>query len=381
MPNASMTNYEEVILPKGLTEQTEGAGSNLKDRYELVSNDAAGLGEQVEGFNYPVVQVPSAAEMAGHGGSMGFDANKPFVVLMDRWKSPFVMDDISKMPPELIRMVSKEAETEIMHNGTKANPGQIIAKVLKKHLAATQNGVPLTYLSTWVNDGHDPYRREVKLPPPAAMQNQPVKKGKAMQPQTPPPNHYFTHPGARPNQPMNPGNMPAPGARFGPAQYHSVTTPGVTPQSVVPVMPQIPPPDKVVQFHLGAGTVQSRYHYVDVVEDDILLDGQRATVRYLILVRNNAAAAAGDHFTPTTPAPGANLYATLPDGSVHQIYQVMLSYNIKSTVHTVLLILPEQPEPVADVASEDPASNYADPLDPLGAPAPMMSAEDAAQAM
>lgn len=325
---------------------------------------------------------------------MGFDVNLPFAVLMDGRHNPFVVDDISKLPKELLNKVSKEAHDEIMRGGRKADWGQIISKHLRKNLASTHNGVPITHLNTWVNDGHDPYRRPVKLPPPAALQGQ-AKKGNAMfqnANQHPSfPVRTPVHMGQQVPQGMTPAahvqaghrtGVPfAPGQPFGPNQAFS-TTHGVLNSAPAPQV-QIPSPDKVVTFHLGGGSVQSRYHFADVVEQDTSLDGQSISLRYVVLIRNNAAAAAGDQFVPVTPAPGAFLGVTLPDGNQFQIHSVLLSYSVKTTSHTILLVMPEAPQPDG-TGQEYQQEGGTDPLGGLGEPAPavqMMDPEDAAQAV
>jgi hypothetical protein len=383
-----MPDYDEVILPQGLTDKNDADSIRGRDRYKLVTDeDIQQAGNVVEGFNYPVIQVPSATELASHGGSMGFDSSKPFAVLMDPKNSGFVMDDITSMPKELINQISKEAEQEILAGGSQANPGKVLSRILRKYLAATHiDGPALNHLSTWVNDGHDPFRQDVKLPPPIALHSL-IKKGKTMQPGQPPQyfatpspignRHPVSHPGMTPAGHANMGHQTGfpPGTPMAGNRHHSANMQQPQVQAPPPVS-QLPPPSQVVSFSMPGGNIKSKYHVAKIVEQEWQDGRDTRVIQYILLVRNGAAPGTDDQFTPVTPAPGSELWVTMPDGSGHQVYNVAVSYNIGTVNHTLLMI-----QPPMQIEQQNGGWNPeagVDPIGQLGEPAPQMSEEEAA---
>ena len=387
-------NQNDIVIPEGLTGTVEEKTS-VKDKYEILS-DSAGVGEHTGAADYPVVQITSAVALDAHGGAYGFDSNKPFSVKADCAGQKFVIGDISSLPPSVMSDISKQALAEISKQGSKLDAGKVVAKLLQKYLAATfPNGERMDTLNTWVNDGHDPFQRVVKLPPPAiAYQLNSVKKGNANM------SHFAANTqGYQANAQLHAAQvaqaqaaanssfgMGPGGAQFGPPKTNpNIAAARQAGRPMQPPMPQapmppspitIPPPAETLTFHLAGATIQSNFHFAQIIDQETVLESQLWNIPYLVLVRNNLAVVGGDRFIPGSPAPGTTVGVSLPNGEYYEIENLVLRFSIKSTDYIILLMRRPAPEPQpGDIAAAQEFSGELDPM-PLGAPSPM-TAEDA----
>lgn len=362
--------------------------AEVVDKYEVAA--AASAGSSSEAYNYPIVHVTSSAPR-DHGGALGFDATKPFSTIVRSPRGRFVMPDLSSVPKAQMKAVSDEARRRFDLVGGKndRNYSSILAQVFEENFSCTlPNGEKLDHINTWVNNNKDPFGREVRLPPPAIVSK--TRKAAAVT------NGFVSHTSQMAGNPhMGPPTNPAMGMapnffphfdpsrgqqqgppQFGPPQASHSTHVGPQQQQRQAGPVPIPPPDKTVMFHLGAGTLTSAYHFVQSVNEDVYHNGMNQVVTYVILTRNMAAVGGGDNFVPQTPAPGTVLHITMPTGEVYQVWSVILKFQIGKVHNTILLVSP----PVSPEAQPVPDLPVSEVQDEMGQSAPI-SAEDAASMM
>lgn len=343
---------------------------HIRDRYEL-SDDEAQRGAGMDGFNYPVVKIPSAVELVTHGGSAGFDPTNALVVLQDRHHQSFVSCDTSKLPKEVATRINQRAVQLLAENRNDA--GKAVRAAIKEYLAIQRpDGSTIGTMNVWVSGGHDPFRRKVPLPPARyelqTTPQQPVKKGSAMHH----PSFHTTPPASIPGFPTVPRGMPGTfPANQNPAFAGPVHAPHTAPNGQPLAMPattapqqllqpaQLPEPKEMLIFHLPGINITTKWHKMMLINGSLSTPQGESVIDLLLLVRNELAPLS-DNFDPTTPGYGATVGVSFNDGTTRYIHSVMAKYKVGKSQHYVILLhsTTPEPEPVAETGG-DPVTNFA----------------------
>jgi hypothetical protein len=349
---------------------------NVRDRYEL-SDDEAQQGAGQDGFNYPVVKIPSAVGSLAHGGSAGCVPNKPLVILQDKHHKPFVSCDTTNLPPEIAERVNKRALELMPQYGNDA--GKAIRIALQESLAVQKpDGSVIDTMNVWVSGGADPFRRKVVLPPARYQLNKKnpstAKKGSAMHhpsfPATTPPT---VMPGFPAQTTAMPGTFPG---GHSVAMKNTVHVPRTGPhgqplqgQPAMVTPAQLPEPKELLVFHLAGIEITTKWHKLMMLEGSLATPQGETAIDLLVLIRNGLAPGA-DTFAPKTPAAGAAIGISFADGTTRFIHSVLANYKVGHAVHYLLLLHPNTPvapeasEPViqANAAAESNYDGMAEPF-------------------
>lgn len=352
------------------------SNTKVRDRYEL-SDDEAQQGAGLEGFNYPVVKIPSAVGTAAHGGSAGFNPNKALVILQDKHHKPFVSCDTSNLPPAVAEQVNKRA-VELMNQSYVNDAGKAIRTAFQEILAVQKpDGSVIDTMNVWVSGGSDPFRRKVTLPPARYQLNKKNstsnQKGSAVHP-THPSFPATTPPVNVPGfaaQTAQPGAFPSPHAM---ALKTPVQVPRTGPhgqplqapvQQAALTPAQLPEPKELLIFHVTGIDITTKWHKIIPVVGSLATPEGEEEVELYVLIRNGLAPGA-DNFTPRTPAHGAQVGISFADGTTRFIHSVLATYKVGASMHYLLLLHPAAPAPGAEQQVENlPDSNYDGTTEPF----------------